>query len=85
MERLAQGFDGRKNAVAEFVFDQVPELLAGIVLGTVGRQVDDTHVGGKPRIPVPEMEARLVAAPGYGRSRDPVRRDPRGSSRRSPD
>ncbi len=32
MERLPQCFDGRKNMVAEFVFDQVPELLAGIVL-----------------------------------------------------
>jgi hypothetical protein len=63
LKRLAPGFDGCKNVVAECLCDQVPELLAGMVRGTGGRQVGDSHVGGKPRIPVAQMGGLSGAPP----------------------
>ncbi len=60
MERLAQCFDGRKDAIAQLFLDQIPKLFAGIVLGAVGRQIDDAHVGRQSGIAVTEMEAGLV-------------------------
>jgi len=76
--RLAKLLDGLEDAVAQFVLDEIPELLTGVELRAVGRQVDDPDVGrqagGRRR------EDGSLLGPGSGCEPPPgrLRRDPQG-------
>ena len=58
---LPQLLDGFSDPVADPVLDQIPELLAGIGLGTAGGKVDDADVGRQVRVSVAKLEAGLLA------------------------
>ncbi len=68
-QRLLQiGYCGEK-AVADAVLDHVPELLDGVELGTLGRQLEHSHIGGQAALSVSGVEARPVPNHHMGRLR----------------
>ena len=60
LHRFPQLLDGLEDPVTDPVFDEVPELLAGIEFGTVGRQVDDTDIGRQARIAITQSPRSRV-------------------------
>ena len=56
-QRLAQLLHRGKDPVADRILEVVPKLLQWVQLGTVGRQRDDAHLGGQPRVILRKMKA----------------------------
>lgn len=51
---------GRIEPVADLVFHEIPELLHGVEFRALGRQRQQTEVGGQPGIPRPDVKAGLI-------------------------
>jgi hypothetical protein len=60
-DEAGQFGDGGEDAVADIIFDDVPELLAGVEFWRVGREVDDAHAIREPGVAVLEVEAGMIA------------------------
>src|SRR5712672_4093111 len=59
-QRLAQLLHGSKNPVADRILEVVPKLLHRVQLRTVGRQRNDSHVLGQPRVVFGKVKAGPV-------------------------